>query len=75
MLAISQQGIDTPQFIGIGDAQRRARNNRILGCLQEIEGMRPDEHRAATGRGLDQVLPAQRQRAAANEKQDRQGLK
>ncbi len=42
MLAISQQGIDTlTQFIGISHAPRRAGGNRILGCLQEIEGMRP----------------------------------
>jgi len=36
----------------------------LLGRLAEIESVRPEDHRASAGGGLDQILPSQAQEAA-----------
>jgi hypothetical protein len=41
---------------------------RHAGRLGEVEGVRPHHQRAAAGGGLDQVLPAQRRKAAAQQR-------
>ena len=49
------------------DHQRGAAGfDRLLGHQRKIEGMRADQHRFAQRCRLDQVLPAQRQQAAAD---------
>ncbi len=53
---------------GVGHFQRRARVQCIARCFREIEHVRPDECRPADGDRLDQVLPAQRQQAATDER-------
>ena len=54
--------------VDVGHAQRGAGRQRPFGRLREIEGVRPHHQRAAAGRGLDQVLPAQRREAAAEQR-------
>ena len=54
-------------FTHIRHAQRCAVGLGQLGGLQEIEGVRAHHHRAAAGGGFDQVLPAQRRKAAAQQ--------
>ncbi len=49
------------------DPASRTGIDRIFGRLLEIEGMRSDQHRAIAGGRLDEVLPAERQQAAADE--------
>ena len=49
------------------DPQRRAGGERQLGGVGEVEGVRAHHHRAAAGRGLDQVLAAERREAAAEQ--------
>ena len=67
---ILKERIDaSAQFLSISHAQSSTRRNRILGCLQEVESVWPDQDRTTTGRGLDQILPAKRQQATANEGQ------
>ena len=49
--------------VGRGDAKRGAGAQRIVGRLGEVEGMRPDQDGTPDRRGLDQVLPAERDEA------------
>ena len=74
------RGPHLPEFPGIAqrpaDCRRKpfriehpqcgAGSDGIGGRLQEIEGMRANDSRATAGRGLDQVLPAERNQAAAD---------
>ena len=57
-------------FYRCGQVWHFKRSTRFLGqfCrLCKIEGVRPHNHRAATGRRLDQVLPTQRRKTAAQQ--------
>ena len=47
----------------------RAGSDRQFGGGREVEGVRPHHHRAAAGRGLDQVLAAQGREAAAEQRE------
>ena len=40
----------------------------VVGSGREVEGVRTGQHRAGAGRRLDQVLPAQRREAAAQQR-------
>ena len=51
----------------VGHAPRRAFGFGQRGGFQKIEGVRPHHHRAAAGGGLNQVLPAQWRKAAAQQ--------
>ena len=51
----------------IGHALRGASGAGQLGRLGKVEGVRPQHHGARAGSGLDQVLPAQRCKTAAQQ--------
>lgn len=57
------------QFRCVRHLPRRAGLRRVPGGLGEVEGVGADQHRAAAGCRLDQVLPAQGHQAAADEGQ------
>ena len=66
---VGQQGLRRGHPLPHGaDPLRRPGRQRQLGCLGKIEGMRPHQHRAAAGCGLDQVLPTKRLKAAAQQR-------
>ena len=71
---VEQRGRFRHQRVRIGDAQRGARGDRLVGRLQEIERVRTDERRRAHGDWLDQVVTAQRQQAAADERDVGRGV-
>lgn len=66
---IGEQRVERACEIGrIPHLRARARRDRIGRRLREVEHVRPDQHRHADRARLDQVLAAERQQAAADER-------
>gem|GEM_PF-4792182 len=62
------------RLAGVDDSPRGAAGHGIVTGLGEVEAVRTQEQRTATGRRLDQVLSAKRQHRPAHQGQIRQGV-
>jgi outer membrane protein len=59
--------LNIPLFAGFA-VENRVKETLSSAACGEVEGVRPHQQRAAAGGGLDQVLPAQRREAAAQQR-------
>ena len=62
-------GDDVGELPGIGDAPCRIAGYCVVRSLRKVEGVRPDQYRAAAGGGLDQILSAERQQRTADQRE------